>query len=405
MNISQLIALIGSIPLFALRTFFPAFLTALFLSHPEWFPFINSNSEILANQSFWSQNYLVVILGILSILEFISDKNSNLRIFLHEIELYMKPISYLLIQFYVLNQNNTEVINSIQWSGFNPLIIIGVLGSLGVFILAKIRKKTLDWLKSLDFDDNLKIGKLISWLEDSFIAIGFILLIVAGVFMIILYFTIIGILILIRHYYKIKIEKSKLNCPNCKNKIYPFATKCQYCKFEIKNPNKIGLFGNSKVGKSKNILNHQLNLLSQSRCPNCGHYVKKQKNKPICSECQTVFFENPSFTEFLKFQDLKFYKVLAFSFLIGFIPIFGFILSALVTDIVLLSPYKRYLSNINNFFVKLIYRIVFILLIFLGIAFGFIISPLYSGIKYFIVRKKFLKKFNQNHSLLSIFIN
>ena len=127
MNINQVIAIIGAIPLFAVRTFFPAFLTALFLAHPEWFSFINYESEIVAESSFWAQHWLVIVLGILSILEFISDKNSSLRIFLHEAEPYMKPIAYLLIQIFALSQQNTEVL-TIQWSAlildYNRIIVL-----------------------------------------------------------------------------------------------------------------------------------------------------------------------------------------------------------------------------------------------------------------------------------------
>jgi len=400
MNTNHVIAIIGVIPLFAVRTFFPAFLTALFLAHPEWFPFINYEHEIVAESSFWAQHWLVIILGILSILEFISDKNSNLRIFLHEAEPYMKPISYLLIQIFALNQQNAEAINAIQWSGFNPVIIIGIIGAFAVYVLAKIRKTTLDWLKNFDLDDNLKIGKLISWIEDSFVVFGFILLMVAGIFMIILYLIIIAILIFLRHKYKKRSEKAKIECPNCKNKIYSFATKCQYCNFEFSEPHKIGFLGNRKNAKTKDIKTHKLHLLSQSRCPNCASIIKKQKSTPICSECQTKLFDNPSLDEFIKFQDLRFYKILAFSFLAGFIPLFGFIVSAVLTDIILLAPYRRYLSNINNFFIKILYRLIFIILVFLGIALGFIAAPLYCGIKYLIVKDRFVKKFNSNNEVL-----
>jgi len=71
-----------------------------------------------------------------------------------------------------------------------------------------------------------------------------------------------------------------------------------------------------------------------------------------------------------------------------------------LTDIILLAPYRRYLSNINNFFIKILYRLIFIILVFLGIALGFIAAPLYCGIKYLIVKDRFVKKFNSNNEVL-----
>ena len=55
----------------------------------------------------------------------------------------MKPISYLLIQIFALSQQNVEAINAIQWSGFNPMIIIELLVLLLCMFLQKLEKQLL----------------------------------------------------------------------------------------------------------------------------------------------------------------------------------------------------------------------------------------------------------------------
>ena len=177
MNFPQLLSIIGTIPLFSMRTFFPAFLTALFFAHPEWFPGVENIEGVAEQGTFLAQHWLVILLGVLSILEFVADKNTDVRQFLREAEPYMKPISYLLIQFFIMSENSEEVLEQINWAGFNPLLILAVIGSGAVYFLSRLRKKFLDFLNDIDADDNLFIGKIISLIEDSLIIFGFILLI------------------------------------------------------------------------------------------------------------------------------------------------------------------------------------------------------------------------------------
>lgn len=402
MNINHLITIIGTIPLFSLRTFFPAFLMALFFAHPEWFPNISNNADIYANENFWQQNWLVILLGTLSLLEFIADKNSSLRIFLHEAEPYMKPISYLAIQIFALNANNTQVLNSIQWAGFNPLIILAFVATFVVYFLANIRKNTLNWLKNVDFDDSLKIGNIISWIEDSLITFGFILLIISGIFMIIIYSIIILIAFLIRRYYKIKVEKSKIKCSNCSNKVFPFAVFCQYCNAKNENIKNISILGNVKQSSVKNLKSHQINLLSQHRCPNCGTISKNNKTLPKCKECNTEFFVEPSIEEFIQAQQSLFLKALALSFILGFIPFLGFIISSAYTNIYVISPFKRYLTNFNSALVNIVSKLMFFIFILFGTVLGFLAAPLFCFIKYYMVKNQFLKKYKVKNNSFKI---
>ena len=82
MNFAQVLSIVGTIPLFSMRTFFPAFLTVLFFTHPELFPGVSDAPQSANEMSFWAENWLLMVLGVLSILEFIGDKNPDIKYFL-----------------------------------------------------------------------------------------------------------------------------------------------------------------------------------------------------------------------------------------------------------------------------------------------------------------------------------
>lgn len=402
MNFFQLLSILGTIPLFAMRTFFPAFLAALFFAHPEWFPGVSSADDIVTYSSFMQQHWLVIALGILTILEFIGDKNADIRKFLHEAEPYMKPVSYLLIQLFALSSSNTQVIESIQWTGFNPLIVLSVFGTGAVYFLALIRKKTLSWLRDVDEDDNLYIGRLISWMEDSLIFFGFVLLVWTGVFMVILYAIIIALFFFLRRLFAKRIEKSKKSCPNCNKKIYPFAVKCEHCGFVQNEIKSIGILGNARQKLVMVIAKHRIILLSQRRCPDCGTKSEKKNINQKCKVCGTHFFENPDVEAFIKFHDRKFFIILVFSAVIGFIPIFGFVASAVITGIHLLSPYRRYISNTENFFARILIKIMTALFFIIGAGAGFIVAPVYCLIRYNIIKNQFKLKYKMLNLPISV---
>lgn len=389
MGLPQILSLIGTIPLFSMRTFFPAFLTALFFTHPELFPGIGDVSQVEETGTFLAQNWLLITLGILSVLEFISDKNSDIKVFLREAEPYIKPISYLAIQFFVLSDSSIEALDQINYAGFNPWIILAVAGSGGVYYLAKIRKKFLEFLMNIDEDDDLFIGKIISWVEDSLVLFGFILLVWAGVFMIILYGIIIGILLLIRKQNEKRLENQKVECPNCKAKIHAFAPACHICNFEQEKVNEIGVLGQKKQNFVSDIFKHKLNLLGQRRCSNCASKLEYSKLPQTCEACNTQVFEDPTEVDFVQNMDKKFYRILFLSVFIGFIPIIGFVVSASLTGIHLLSPYRRYISKGGGFFSKILIRLITIVLFICGVGFGFIAAPVYATIRYYVIRSQF----------------
>ena len=395
MGYPQLLSIIGTIPLFSMRTFFPAFLTALFFAYPQLFPGVESVYAAGEDFTFLSQNWLLIVLGILSILEFIGDKNTDIRYFLREAEPYMKPASYLLMQFFIMSEGSSEVVEQINWAGFNPLLILSLIGTGAVYFLSKLRKKFLDFLTDIDADDNLFIGKIISWIEDSLVLFGFLLLIWTGVFMIICYLFVIAILIFIAKKYEKQAENDKIACKNCAAKIYPYAVDCQNCGTKNATVFNIGILGQRKINLIDDIDNHRLNLIAQRRCPKCATKFDKRNVTQICSSCGTVLFDDPNRKQFVKYLNRKFYVILGISFVVGFVPILGFVVSASLVSIYLLSPYRKYISKSGTLLSRIMIKILTLILFIFGAGLGFIAAPLYAIIRYYIIRSQF--KLNQKH--------
>ena len=151
----------------------------------------------------------------------------------------------------------------------------------------------------------------------------------------------------------------------------------------------IGILGNRKSNLITDLRKHKIKLLSQRRCPACA--TKSNIRSPFqkCKTCNTQFFENPTVEDFIKSQDKKFRFVLVLSFILGLLPIIGFVISAGITGIYLLSPFRLYLSESGNFFSKILIRIVTILFFIFGIGAGFIAAPLYCLIRYTIIKNQF----------------
>ncbi len=179
MTFVQIVSILGMIPLFSMRTFLPAFLAALFLRYPQYFP---GMGDIVspATDSFITKDWVLYTLGGLSLLEIVGDKSTEIRNFLKDAETYLKPLIFFIINLNLLDEASVEVLGEVQWAAFDPLWILLLFGTLAVHWLAGLRRDFISFLEDVDEDDNFYISKISSWLEDSLVIFGFLLLIWLG---------------------------------------------------------------------------------------------------------------------------------------------------------------------------------------------------------------------------------
>lgn len=391
MSLVQIVTILGSIPLFSMRTFLPAFLAALFLTYPEYFPGME-NIVTDADNSFMTRDWVLISLGGLSLMEIIGDKNTAIRNFLKDAETYLKPLIFLIINLNLLDDASVEVLEEVQWAAFDPGWILLGFGALAVHWLAGLRRDFISFLEDIDEDDNFYISKISSWLEDSLVLFGFLLLIWAGIVMVVIYAAAIAFLVFLKNRTERKLEQQKITCLNCGEKNYPFAVKCYHCKELQPNVHKIGIFGQRKKKLISNLKKHRLNLISHRKCPDCGNKLQSKQLFQDCNLCGASLFSSPELREFIKYQDKKFYKLTGLSFLLGFIPIVGFVVSAVLANVYLFSPFRRYIPKGSSFLTKLFIKLLTFLFFIFGIALGFIAAPIYIMMRYFIWKRRFTSR-------------
>ena len=388
MSVAQIVTILGSIPLFSMRTFLPAFLAAIFLTYPEYFPGMGDIAPP-SEGTFITRDWVLVVLGILSILEIIGDKSADIRNLVKNAETYLKPLIFLVINLSLLDEASVEVLEEMQWAAFDLKWVLLGFGMLMVHWLASLRRDFISFLEDIDEDDNFYMGRIGSWMEDSLVIFGFFLLVWAGIVMVTVYGLAIAIFVVLQKRYARKLEKQKTPCPSCGNLNLPFAVNCYHCKALQPNIHKIGIFGQRKSALVEDVRQHQLKLLSHRKCPSCGSKLESPAIHQKCNSCGNLIFQDPGVNDYLKYQDRKFYKIGGLSFILGFIPVVGFVISAVMANVYLFSPYRRYLPKGTSFFTKLWIKFLTIVFFLLGVALGFIAAPIYIILRYFVWKKKF----------------
>lgn len=390
MSPAQIIAILGTIPLFSLRTFLPAFLTALLLAYPEYFPGINGVAS-LPEDAFITRDWVLITLGILSLLEILGDKSTEIRNLVKNAETYFKPVMYLLINLSLLDEASAEVLKDIEMAAvFDPGWFPLAVGTLIVYWLSSLRRDFITFLEDIDEDDNFYISSISSWIEDSLVIFGFLLLIWTGILMVAIYAVAIGIFLFLRKRYERKIEQQKTTCPACGNKNLPFAVKCYNCKQPQPNVYAIGVFGQKKKETVTDIEHHRLKLLSHRRCSDCGIKLNSTNPDQTCNSCGNLLFQSPTPEEFIRYHDKKFYRITGLSFLLGFIPVVGFVISAVMANVHLFTPYRRYIPRGRSFVTKIFLKFLTFLFFLLGIALGFIAGPVYIVLRYYVWKNRFV---------------
>lgn len=391
MSLVQIVSILGMIPLFSMRTFLPAFLAALFLRYPEYFP---GMGEIIApaEGTYITRDWVLYALGGLSLLEIIGDKSTEIRNFLKDAETYLKPLIFFVINLNLLDDASVEVLREVQWAAFDPLWILLLFGTLMVHWLARIRRDFITFLEDIDEDDNFYLSRISSWLEDSLVLFGFVMLVWLGILMVILYAGIIGIFIVLKKRNERKLEQQKTDCPNCGKKNYPFAVKCYNCKASQPQIHKIGIFGQRKKELVSDVQIHRLRLASHRNCPDCGNKLKSTRLFQTCDLCGATLFDSPTPKEYMNYLDRKFYKLTGLSFLLGFVPIVGFVVSAVLANVFLFSPFRKYIPRGKSFLTKLLIKLLTFLFFVFGIALGFIAAPVYIILRYLTWKRRFKKQ-------------
>ncbi len=367
MHAAALIHGIGSIGLFSSRAFLPAFMTALLLRFGPHLPGLSETGlldGIQGDPNWFTSNWSIIVLGLLSGLEVLATKNPDARALLDEVDKYLKTGMATLTSIGLISAIDAGFVQQVteQAGLFDYLTTFLIIP--GVYIAGTARTEVMNILTDADEDDDIGIQGLISWAEDIWSTFGILLLVLFPIFMIIVIGIVTGLILAARKYIEYREEKSKVPCRQCGELIYPSATACQNCRTRVDQPKSIGFLGGSKKKNAGDLAKHTWRLVEKKRCPVCATRFDERKVRQTCKACGHELMADPEFAKsYMRHIGNRLPVVLGVSALFSFIPIVGLIPGVIYYRMAIVAPFRRYLPFGKRLMLKWGIRILFFFLI------------------------------------------
>jgi hypothetical protein len=405
MNPSLLINGLGSIGFFSTRIFLPALLTALFIRFGADIPLLHDYaplmSHIHSHPAWFTSDASIAILVVLSILEFLAQKNADARRLMHEFDAGAKGFMALLTALGVASATDTDfVAKTMHQAGFS-LHLPAILAAIGTVGVARIRGAALSALHEIDPDDALRLQHLISWAEDGWVVAGMLLLFLSPVLMLFLIGIAIGLLLGIRKYLESIEEHTRIPCTSCGTEIYPSACACFRCKAPVASPHAIGLLGQSKPYPDPDPANHSFRLIEKKRCPLCASHLKQRTPHQTCGTCGLSLFGlsgagphvGPQVDKYVDYVSARLPIALGVSAALSLVPLVGLLVGAIYYQFALVYPFTGYLPFGKRFFLKWGIRILFVILFFFQLVpfLGAVVVPAMALVSFLVYRSAFVK--------------
>jgi Zn finger protein HypA/HybF involved in hydrogenase expression len=365
MNATALIHGIGSTGLFPSRIFLPAFLTALLLrfgNHIPGLEHLGMLGHIHGQPAWFTSNLSLAVLGILSVVEIIAQKNPEARTILREFDAYLKSALAALTSLGVISATDSQFVAQTAQQASLVNGLIPLFTAVVTFKLSLVRRDVLGPLH--DHLEGTHLDHLVSWAEDLWVAFGALLLVLFPIVMVVLIGLSIGLTLLARKRLEGIEEHAKTPCTRCGTPIYPCAMTCPSCRQQVQQPCDIGFLGQSKPLIPADPESHPLRLFEKRRCPACATRLKPRVPHQQCPACGRRAPADAAFTQaYLEYLDKRLPLTLGVSFLLGLIPIIGLIVGVVYYRMVLVMPFAQYLPLGRRFLLRWGIRLLFLVLV------------------------------------------
>lgn len=395
MDLTTLLYLTGASGFFTSRAFIPAFCTAVFLRYGDQIPYLGEVEFIKASgaePTWFTNNYTIAALGILSLMEIGATKVPEVQEMLDSVHKYMKTGLAAGAAMGVLSSRDVGFIEqTISQAGLFDTVVSGIM-AVAVYFLSSLRSGFMELLAMSDPDDEVGIRTLISWFEDLWASFGLFLLLIYPVIILTILAIILGLLWVARKYAEHKEESSKIACSNCNELIYACATACQSCGTEVQNPKDVGFFGQTVDRPAQPGLEHTLRLVSKRRCSKCATRITERGLPQECPTCHTNILGDPDTQNaYMTKVRNRLPKVLGITFLMSLVPVIGIIPGVIYYRLQLIAPFRAYIPAGKGFLLKWLVRILFLVLISLQLVpgLGGFMVPLMAIISYAIYSSYF----------------
>ena len=393
MSVYSLIHSVGSVGVFPSRAFLPAFVTAIVLRFGDSMPLIAHSGLVgrVDAPSWFVCNTSLVVLAILSCLEWWATKNADIRQFLDQFDGPVKSGMALLTSLGVASVHDAELVRAIQQASISDGLF-GLMAAGTVFFLTSARQSLYELLTEIDADDSLGIQKLCSWAEDAWVVFGAVMLIMFPLLMILLTAVVFGLLYLWQKAAHAREERLRVACASCGNAIYRCAIVCPACGAANPHVCSVNWLGLPKLDLPADPTHHALHLIAVRRCPSCATRLKQKRPRQTCEGCRReVFSDDAQLAAYLQLVQVRFARTLLVCFLLGLVPVVGVVPAIVFYRIHLISPLRRYVPFGSALIAKWLGRFACFAVLsvqwipFLGIG----SLPIMASIKYVIYRRAF----------------
>ncbi|MEE2827546.1 MAG: hypothetical protein VX498_00040 [Myxococcota bacterium] len=347
MGASVLVHSLVLTPFFASRAFLATFLVAMFARFGPKLSLLDpATRQILEGTPGWMTHGATLgALGALTVLEFAATKNQDARVFLNEVDSYIKAALSFAVTLALVDAASLGPIEPVL-SGPSPLLLWAVVPSSLVFVMSRVRSQFIRVLAELDPDDAIGIQSLLALGEDCWVLGGFGMVVLLPFMAISLFVaTLVGLFVLHRFARWLE-NRDREPCPDCLQPVHPSAPHCGSCGRTRPLPLKIGFFGQPRRDPADDAVEHRMDLLAGHRCPVCAERLPKTTLSQDCATCSHRTFANrQELDDYVAGIHARLPRTLLMCLLLGSIPLFGIVPGVIWYRVHLVSPVSRYIPR------------------------------------------------------------
>lgn len=393
MSLSGFLYSLASIPMFASRPFLAAFVTVLLARFGTSIAWLADSSVIqtLHAAPEWFTSWITLaLLALLTTLEWLSVKHSEVRAIMQEFDSALKSAVAMLVCLAIIDTDTAGTIQAIHKAGFGlSSLWSGVIGLL-TFGTANLRGSIFGFLAQVDDHDDLGLQTLLHRIESSLTIAAILFLVVFPLLALVFAMIAVGSLWILRRLAEKREARSKLPCAACQQPIFPHASRCHACGTAVVAPRGVGVFGQPLGIAAPSLEEHRFHLISRKRCPVCATRLPLRSVRQPCPCCRTVTFAGQAdFEQYLGALSRRLPRTLWICLAFSAIPLLGVIPGVVYYRLSIITGLRGYTPPLRGCLVRIFVRIVdwmFILLQPIPVL-GAVVIPLMCLTSFWVYRQ------------------
>jgi hypothetical protein len=439
MNFSFLIPALAAVPPLASYPFTVAFLLLLVARLVQWqlsdpagaanltFGLAQAAGTWISDVSLplWLTSwYVLAPLGILMLVEWAAENNSNAQAFLSDANRLIKPAGAFAVQFGLVDGQSRQIVriiaetvppdwhawlsggsavaslqlqtappaDELSWLAHGLAALWAFLAAGAVWLLTAIRSAVISAILDIDENDDLGLMRLFTLADGGWTIVSVVVLVLAPLLALLLAGITLLVLLAVQKWLERREQQTLVACHNCGRSISPAAPTCFNCRQVQRDPVAVGVFGQPTRRPAGDPATHRLNLLARKRCPTCAARLTHRSTDQTCTACGTpVFGDLATAQAFRQAVDRRLPITLGVCLLLGLIPLVGLIPGIVYYRLSLINSLRAYLPGHVGCTTRWVLRIASVILIalqpFPGV--GAITLPLLCLLTYAIYRQAF----------------